>query len=50
MNEISVTLTQDELTHLVNILGELPNRSNTFSLAVKLSQVLAENTSQEETE
>lgn len=31
-------LTNEEATHLINVLGELPTRMNVFPIAVKLQQ------------
>ena len=41
---ISVELTVNELQDIINVLGELPTKSNAWPLAMKLSGVLAINT------
>jgi hypothetical protein len=36
MEEVTLHLTQQEVGILLNVLGQLPNSSNTFGLAVKI--------------
>ena len=41
---ISVDLTAGELQDVINVLGDLPTKSNAWPLAMKLSAVLNANT------
>ena len=38
MNEITLKLLADDYRHLVNVLADLPNRSNTYGLIVNIEQ------------
>ena len=47
---INVELTAGELQDIINVLGELPTKSNAWPLAMKLSGVLAANSQEKPAE
>lgn len=38
MNEVTIKLLADDYRHLINVLADLPNRSNTYALIVNIEQ------------
>ena len=47
---INVELTPSELQDIINVLGELPTKSNAWPLAMKLSAVLSAQTHEQPVE
>lgn len=47
---ITVELTPNEMQDIINVLGELPTKSNAWPLAMKLNAVLSAQTQEQATE
>lgn len=41
MENVSINLSSNDYRHLINVLADLPNRSNTYGLIVNIEQQVA---------